>query len=178
MNWTDCTDYGCQIHLGEKQRSGWYPQFTRRSRKPSVANEPHWRQEIEANPGGEWAPPQPRRRRARRAYHEITSWEHCFNDNCNDRQWQMVGAGYYPRQVGEKGTLSKHDRREHKKRRAVRTRLRKEGREKTFPDVEAMEAQSSDLRSQLDRAAQIIVAKDNDLERLNKEKEKIQQAYN
>jgi len=40
------------------------------------------------------------------------------------------------------------------------------------------ETQISDLRSQLDRAAQMIVAKDNDLERLNKEKEKLQQAYN
>jgi len=39
MNWTDCTDDGCQIHLSEKQGSGWYPQFTRRSRKPSVAHD-------------------------------------------------------------------------------------------------------------------------------------------
>ena len=37
-----------------------------------------------------------------------------------------------------------------------------------------METQISDLRSQLDRAAQIIVAKDNDLERLDKEKQKLQ----
>jgi len=51
MNWTDCTDNGCQIHLGEKQGSGWYPQFTRRSRKPSVAHDHNWRQEMEANPG-------------------------------------------------------------------------------------------------------------------------------
>jgi len=58
------------------------------------------------------------------------------------------------------------------------TRLGREGSEKTTPDVEAMETQISDLRSQLDRAAQVIVAKDNDLERLDKEKEKLQQAYN
>jgi len=41
-----------------------------------------------------------------------------------------------------------------------------------------MEAQISDLRSQLDSAAQSIVAKDNDLERLDKEMEKLPQAYN
>jgi len=41
--------------------------------------------------------------------------------------------------------------------------------------VEALETTISDLRSQLDRVAQIIVAKDNDLEILNKEKEKLQQ---
>jgi len=57
----------------------------------------------------------------------------------------------------------------------VRTRLGGEEGEKT---MERLEGKISDLRSQLDRAAQIIVAKDNDLERLNKEKEKLQQAYN
>jgi len=60
----------------------------------------------------------------------------------------------------------------------VRTRLGEEGSKKTIPDVEALEGKISDLRSLLDRAAQIIVAKDNDLERLDKEKEKLQQAYN
>ena len=89
-----------------------------------------------------------------------------------------VDAGYYLRQVGEKGELSKNNRREHNKRRAVRTRLEGEGIEETITDVEALEGKVSDLRSQLDRAAQIIVAKDNDLERLDKEKEKLQQAYN
>ena len=57
----------------------------------------------------------------------------------------------------------------------MRTRLAEEGGEKT---METLETQISDLRSQLDCAAQIIVAKDNDLEKLDKEKEKLQQAYN
>ena len=57
-------------------------------------------------------------------------------------------------------------------------RGRGDGSEKTIPDEEALEETISDLRSQLDRAAQIIVVKDNDLERLDKEKEKLQQAYN
>jgi len=179
MNWTDCTDDGCQIHLGEKQGSGWYPQFTRRSRKPRVAHDHELRQEMEANPGEDWAPPQPRRRRARRAHNEITSWEPCFNNNCNDHRWEKVDAGYYPGQVGEKGILSKNDRMQHKKRRTVRTQLEGEGSEKTVvPDREAREKTILDLRSQLDCAAQTIVAKDNDLERLNKEKEKLQPAYN
>jgi len=178
MNWTDCTDDGCQIHLSEKQGSAWYPQFTRKSRKTSVAHDHDWRQAMEANPGEDWAPQQPRRRRARRAHHEITGSEHCFNDSCNEHRREKVDAGYYPRQVGEKGELSKNDRREHEKRRAVRTRLEGEGIEKSITDVEAREGKVLDLRSQLDRAAQIIVAKDNDLKRLDKEKEKLQQAYN
>ena len=81
-----------------------------------------------------------------------------------------MDTGYYPCQIGEKAELSKNDRREHRKRRAVRTRLGGEVSEKTIPDMEALEEEISDLRSLLDRAAQIIVAKDNDLERLDKEK--------
>ena len=80
-----------------------------------------------------------------------------------------MDASYYPRQVGERGELSKNDRREQRKRKAVRTQREGEGSEKTIPDVKALEGKISDLRSQLDRAAQIIVAKDNDLERLDKE---------
>ena len=45
-------------------------------------------------------------------------------------------------------------------------------------DVETLEKTISDLRSQLDCTPQTIVAKDKDLERLNEEKEKLQQAYN
>jgi len=53
-----------------------------------------------------------------------------------------------------------------------------EGNEKTVPDVEAVEREISDLRSQLDCTAQTIVGKDNDLERPDKEKEKLQQGSN
>jgi len=107
MNWTDGMDDRSQIHQGEKQGSGWAPQFTRRLREPSVAHDDDWRQEKEANPVVDWAPPEPLWRRAPRAHHEITSWEDCFNDNCNDHRWEKVDACYYPRQVGEKGALSK-----------------------------------------------------------------------
>jgi len=79
-----------------------------------------------------------------------------------------VDVGYYPRKVGEKGTLSKTEGREQRKRKAVRTWLGGEGSEKTIPDVEALEGQISDLQSQLDRSAQIIGAKENDLERPDK----------
>jgi len=46
MNWTDYTDDGYQIHPGEKQGSGRYPQFTRKLRKPSVAHDHDWRQVL------------------------------------------------------------------------------------------------------------------------------------
>jgi len=108
----------------------------------------------------------------------MMSMEHCFNYKCNDHRGEKVDDGYYPRQVGEKGTLSKHDSREHRKRRAVRTGLGREGREKSVRDMNALDRTISDLRSQLDHAAQINEAKDNDLERHDKEKEKLEQAYN
>jgi len=47
--------------------------------------------------------------------------------------------------VGEKRTLSKNDRREHKKRRAMRTQLWREGSKKAIPEVEALERTISDL---------------------------------
>ena len=45
-------------------------------------------------------------------------------------------------------------------------------------ELEAIEAPILDLRSQLHRAAQIIGAKENDLERRDNEKQKLQLAYN
>jgi len=89
---------------------------------------------MEAHPGEDGVPKQPRQRRARRAHPEITRGEQCFNDKCNDHRWEKVDARYYPRQVGEKGELSKNDGREHRKRTAVRTRLEGEGSEKPIPD--------------------------------------------
>ena len=44
--------------------------------------------------------------------------------------------------------------------------------------MEALKGEISDLRSQLKRAAQIILAKDNDFEHLDKKMKKLQQAYN
>jgi len=44
----------------------------------------------------------------------------------------MVDAGYYPRQVDEKRTMSKHDRRENKQSRAMRRWLGKEESGKTI----------------------------------------------
>jgi len=74
---------------------------------------------MEANPGEEWAPQHPGQQKAKRAHNEITRWEDCLNEKCKDHRWEKVDVGYYPRKVGEKGTLSKNDRREHKKREAI-----------------------------------------------------------
>jgi len=132
-SWTDCHNNECRIHLGANHGSGWYPRFSRRSRKQSVAHDHDWRQVIEVNLGENWATQQePHQRRARRDNGDITSWEHCFNDNCNKQWWEKVDAGYYPRQVGGKGTLSKNTRREERMRKAVRTQQGREGSEKQF----------------------------------------------
>jgi len=96
MSGMDSTHDGCQIHLGERQGSGWYPQFTKGSEQTSVAHDHDWRPEMKANPGEDWAPQQPRHQRARRAHHEITSWDHYFNKKFYDHQWEKGYTGYYP----------------------------------------------------------------------------------
>ena len=103
-------------------------------------------------------------------------WEHCFKDTCNDHRWEKVDAGFYPRQIGERAPLSRKDQKLRKKRKTVRTRLGREESEKTLPDLEILQQQVSDLRGQLDAAAQIIVAKDNVIESLEKDKEKLRQS--
>ena len=50
--------------------------------------------------------------------------------------------------------------------------------EKTLPDVDVLNRQISDLRAQLDRAAHIIVAKDNMLEALDKKYDVLKQTHN
>jgi len=73
MSWTDCVDEGCRIQMSEKQGSGLYPQFTRRSRQLSVAHDHDWQQEMEGNPGEDSAPQQQTRQpRARKAHVELT----------------------------------------------------------------------------------------------------------
>jgi len=52
------------------------------------------------------------------------------------------------------------------------------GAKNAIADMEPLEGKISDLQSQLNHDAQIIVAKDNDLRQLDKEKENHQQAYN
>ena len=129
---------------------------------------------MEDHPGEDWVPQQHTARRSRRAHKDIVGWEHCFKDDCRDHGWEKVDAGYNPRQIGERGQLSPKDEKQRRKRKTVRTRLGREGSKETVPDVEALERQISDLRGQLDAAAQIIVAKDNEIEGLNKDKEKLQ----
>ena len=94
---------------------------------------------MEVHPGEDWAPQQPTARKRRRAHKDIVGWEHCFKDDCRDHQWEKVDAGYYPRQIGERGQLSRKDEKQRRKRKTVRTRLGREGSEKTVPDVEALE---------------------------------------
>ena len=88
-----------------------------------------------------------------------------------------MDAGYYTRQVGKKGPLSKVHEKERKKRKTIRTPVWGEE-DQTMPDVEAVANEISDLRSQLNRATQIIVEKDNDVKRRDKDMEKVKQILN
>jgi chromosome segregation ATPase len=105
-------------------------------------------------------------------------WKHCFNDSCKEHRWKKVDHGYYPRNFGEAAPLSAQDEEHRKRRKTVRIRHGREESEETIPDVEALKRQISDLRGQLDRAAHIIVAKDNMLEALDKKNDELGQTLN
>ena len=78
-----------------------------------------------------------------------------------------MDAGYYPRIVGKDGVLSKRDETHRKCRRTVRTRHEGEGGEKTSCDVERLEKEILGLRDQLNRAAETVVLKDQQLIKLD-----------
>jgi len=107
------------------------------------------------------------------ALRDITTWEHSFNHKCYNNRLEKEDDSYYPRQVGEKGTLSRNDRSVQNKRQTLRTQLESEGSKKGFPGVGARERKISGIKRQLEPALQIIVAKDNDLERVDKQKQKL-----
>ena len=97
----------------------------------------------------------------------MVKWQHCFRDNCSVHRWEKVDAGYYPRIVGNDGALSKRDETHRKRRMTVRTRLEREEGEKTSSDVERLEIEILGLREQLSRIAENVVAKDQQLGKLD-----------
>ena len=97
----------------------------------------------------------------------MVKWQHCFRDNCSVHRWEKVDAGYYPRIVGEDGALSARDKTHRKRRATVRTRLEREEGEKTPSDVERLEKEILGLREQLSRIAENVVAKDQQLGKLD-----------
>ena len=78
-----------------------------------------------------------------------------------------MDARYYPRIVGKDGVLSKRDETYRKHRRTVRTRHEGEGGEKTSSDVEPQEKENQGLQEQLNRTAETVVLKDQQLIKLD-----------
>ena len=128
-----------------------------------------WETSYDAEPGSDWAtpPPPPVARKERRPHKELVKWQHCFRDNCSVHCWEKVDAGYYPRIVGEDGTLSKRDLTHRKRQMTVRTRLERKNNKKTSFDVERLEKEILGLREQLSQIAENMVAKDQQLGKLD-----------
>ena len=74
---------------------------------------------------------------------------------------------YYTRIVGDDGALSKRDLTHRKRHMTVRTRLEREEGEKRSSDVERLEKEILGLREQLSQIADNMVAKDQQLGKLN-----------
>ena len=128
-----------------------------------------WETSYDAEPGSVWAtpPPPPAARKEKRPHKDLVKWQHYFRDNCSVHGWEKVDAGYYPRIVGDNGALSKRDQTHRKRRMTVRARLEREGGEKTSSDVELLEKEILGLREQLSRIAENVVAKDQQLGKLD-----------
>ena len=82
-------------------------------------------------------------------------------------RWEKVDAGYYPRIMGDDGALSKRDQTHRTRRMTVKTRLERVEGEKTSSDVEHLEKEILGLREQLSRIAENVVAKDQQLGKLD-----------
>ena len=109
LSWTTCQchDDQCPVHLREKLGEGWFPQKpSRKGKEP--ARDMEWETAYDAEPGSDWAPPQPAKKEWR-AHKDLVKWHHCFRDNCSVHRWEKVDAGYYHRIVGKDGILSKQD---------------------------------------------------------------------
>ena len=165
LSWTACYDDECLVHLGDKQGEGWFPRKpSRKGKEP--ARDMEWETAYDAEPGSDWAPPPPAKKE-RRPHKDLVKWQHCFRDNCSVHRWEKVDAGYYPRIVGSDGVLSKRDETHRKRRKTVRTRHVGEGGEKTSSDVKKLENEILVLREQLNRAAETVVLKDQQLIKLD-----------
>ena len=138
-------------------------------KRKELARDMEWETSYDAEPGSDWNTPQPppAARKERRPHKEMVKWQHCFRDNCSVHRWKKVDAGYYPRIVGDDGTLSKRDLTHRKRRMTVRTRLEREEGEKTSSEVERLEKEILGLREQLSRIAENVVAKDQQLGKLD-----------
>ena len=164
LSWTACYDDQCPVHLSEKQGEGWFPQkLSKKGKEP--AQDMEWETAYDAEPGSDWAPPQPAKKE-RRPHKDLVKWQHCFRDNCSVHRWEKVDAGYYLQIVGKDGVLSKQDETHRKRRRTVRTRHEGEKGEKTSSDFERLEKEILVLQEQLTRAAETVVLKDQQLIKL------------
>ena len=131
LSWTACYNDGCQVHYRDKEATGWFPQDRSRS-VPSV-------------------PVSHRNKKQQRKRHgQSVTWYKCYNNKCFVHVQEKIKEGYYPQENGERKPLSKSHRRhpEPEQRRKLgdlRTRLEKERREKTQPDVGALQRQIQEL---------------------------------
>jgi len=131
LSWTACYDDRCQVHYRDKEASGWFPQDRSQS-VPSV-------------PASHWNKKQQRKRHG-----QTVTWYECYDDKCFVHVPEKIKAGYYPQENGERKPLTRWHRphpepEPRRKFGTVRTRLEKEGSEKTQPEVGALQRQIQDL---------------------------------
>ena len=153
------------MHLDAKQRHDWFPKKISKKAKKR-AQDMEWETSYNAEPGNDWASPQPAKQE-RRAHKDLVKWQHCFRDNCSVHQCEKEDAGYYPWIVRKDDVLSKRDETNRKRRRTVRIRHKGDEGKKTSWDVERLEKEILVLREQLNGAAKTVILKHQQLIKLD-----------
>ena len=105
-----------------------------------------WVTAYDAEPGSDWAPPQPAKKE-RRPHKELVKWQHCVRDNYCVHRWEKVNARYYPQIVAKDRVLSKRDETHRKRQGTVRTRHKVRGAKKHLLMLSAWRKISWDSRN-------------------------------
>ena len=146
LHWTGCYNDNCSVHESEKVARGWYP-------KKSNARQSGWNQPYETKAPAleEDQAVQISKNQQGKARHSTRNWKECYNNKCPTHVQYKVDAGYYPLKDGTKKELS-HWHRYHRdttfrvgSKGVVGTRQKREGSEKTQPDIEALQRQIREL---------------------------------
>ena len=69
------------MHISEKQGQGWFPlKASKKGKEP--ARDIEWDTAYDAEPGSDWASPQPPKKE-RRPHKDLVKWQHCLRDTCS-----------------------------------------------------------------------------------------------
>jgi len=76
--------------------------------------------------------------------------DQCFQNDCRRHRQDKIRASYYPREYDVKQSLNSKNAEKRRAIKVLRTELRREGSEKTIPDVGSLQLQVREILKQRD----------------------------